>query len=153
MPLRWLAEQQGLGLYKPDWSCVAHNDYSVSVLPETPNSVRSGCPQWPTRGMTTMYTNGARFGQELHQGYDEGAVNEDEEEDEDDEDSQTVVPPTNTKKKPLQVKVKKHLIKRTLYFADSKGREVETSASAWTKVQGGYLLTNKKHAYFTKSLP
>ncbi|KAJ9137704.1 hypothetical protein NKR23_g8927 [Pleurostoma richardsiae] len=85
------------------------------------------------------------------QGYDESRVNEDE--DEDDGDSQTVVPPTNTMKKPLLVKVKKHVIKRTLYFADSKGREVETSASAWTEVQGGFLLTTKKHTYFTKSLP
>ncbi|KAJ9129514.1 hypothetical protein NKR19_g10334 [Coniochaeta hoffmannii] len=66
--------------------------------------------------------------QELHTGYDKGAVNEDEDEDQDNGDSQTV-PPTNTMRKPLLVKVKKHIIKRTLYFADSKGREVETKPS------------------------
>lgn len=42
---------------------------------------------------------------------------------------------------------------RALFFEDAKGREVETRASAWTKVEGGYLLETRKHSYFTKSFP
>ncbi|KAJ4314844.1 hypothetical protein N0V84_008675 [Fusarium piperis] len=56
-------------------------------------------------------------------------------------------------KKPIEVKIQKSRFGRGLYFLDAKKHKKQTTKREWTKIEGGYMLSGRKHVYFTKKFP
>lgn len=85
------------------------------------------------------------------EGENEDGYDDDEEEVE--EDQEEGWGSARPQKKSMEVNIQKSKLGRGLYFLDAKNKKKNTSKKEWIKIEGGWMLSGKKHVYFTKKFP